>query len=73
MTIHFPFTQITDDHLLAAMQVFDLDNVLQVQEFAAMLDERTLPSTVGFFIEPAGPLGASAASRERAVHLSIRL
>ncbi|KAF8550614.1 hypothetical protein OG21DRAFT_1419421 [Imleria badia] len=59
-TLRFPFAQVTDDQLLTVIQVLSSDDAVRVQEFTAMLDDRTLLSTVGFFIELAGSLGLNA-------------
>ena len=60
LTIHFGLTQATDYRLLAAIKAFSSEDTVRVQEFTTMLDDRTLLPTLGFFIELAGPLGASA-------------
>ena len=60
LTIHFGLTQVTDYRLLTAIQAFSSEDTVRVQEFTTMLDDRTLLPTLGFLIELAGPLGASA-------------
>jgi len=59
LTIRIPSMQITDDQLLPAIQTFSSQDTIQVQEFTTVLDERSSLPAVGFFIELAGPLGAS--------------
>ncbi|KAG6381987.1 GH3 auxin-responsive promoter-domain-containing protein [Boletus reticuloceps] len=61
-TIHLAHTQITGEELLAATQALDADpeDVLHVQEFTTVIDDRAVPTTVGFFAELAEPLGPNA-------------
>ena len=59
LTIRLPgrLSQVTDYQLLAAIQTFSSEDTVRVQEFTAVLDDRTLLPTLGFFVELAGPLG----------------
>ncbi|KAF8141160.1 GH3 auxin-responsive promoter [Boletus edulis] len=61
-TIHLAHAQITGEELLTAIQALDADpeDVLHVQQFTTVIDDRAVPSTVGFFTELAGPLGPNA-------------
>ncbi|KAF8547319.1 hypothetical protein OG21DRAFT_1607449 [Imleria badia] len=58
--------QITDAQLLAAIQALnDADrqedsDVISVQEFTTVIDDRDVPPTVGFLVELAEPLGSNA-------------
>ena len=58
--IRLAHAPITDDQLLAAIQALNShpDDALRDQEFTTAIDERAVPATVGFFVEPWGPLGA---------------
>ncbi|KAG9312152.1 GH3 auxin-responsive promoter [Chiua virens] len=58
LTLRFPHTQITDLQLLAAIERLNSEDVIQVNEFTTMLDDRALPPSVCFLVELAGPLGA---------------
>ncbi|KAN0091561.1 GH3 auxin-responsive promoter domain containing protein [Tylopilus felleus] len=60
LTLRFPFTQITDDQLLASIHTFSSEDAVRVQEFTTVIDDRALLPTVGFFVELAGPLGPNA-------------
>ncbi|KAG6375687.1 GH3 auxin-responsive promoter [Boletus reticuloceps] len=60
LIIHFPFTQIIDDQLLAAIQDLTSEGTIRVHEFTTVLDDSALLPAVGFFIELDGPLGPSA-------------
>ena len=60
LTIRFGLTRVTDYQLLAAIRAFSSEDAVRVQEFTTMLDDRMLLPTLSFFIELAGPLGASA-------------
>ena len=58
-------TQITDAELLAAIHALNdaeqnASDALCVQEFTTMIDGREEPPTLGFLVELAEPLGASA-------------
>jgi hypothetical protein len=59
LTLRFGLTQVTEHQLLTAIQAFSSEDTVRVQEFTTALDDRMLLATVGFFIELAGPLGAS--------------
>lgn len=56
--IRLPRAHITEVHLLEAIKQISSEDTIQVQEFTSMLDNRTLPPTVGLFIELQRPLGA---------------
>ncbi|KAH0828160.1 GH3 auxin-responsive promoter-domain-containing protein [Lanmaoa asiatica] len=50
-------THVTEDQLLETIRVFSLEDVIEVQEFTTMVDNRAIVPTVGFFFELTGPLG----------------
>ncbi|KAF9221101.1 hypothetical protein BS17DRAFT_768874 [Gyrodon lividus] len=56
--IRFPHTLISDTHLVTAIQAISSEDVIQVYEFTAIVDDRKLPATVGYFVE--GPLGPNS-------------
>ncbi|KAG9312101.1 GH3 auxin-responsive promoter [Chiua virens] len=57
LTLRFTDRQITDGQLLAVVEGVSSDDVIRVLEFTTVMDDRTLPHAVGFFVELAGPLG----------------
>jgi hypothetical protein len=60
LTIRLLFMEVTDYQLLAAIQAMNSEDTVGVQEFTTALDDRALLPALDFFIELAGPLGASA-------------
>ncbi|KIJ13242.1 hypothetical protein PAXINDRAFT_14001 [Paxillus involutus ATCC 200175] len=54
-SIRLPHVLISDSHLVAAIRTISSEDVIQVHEFTAIVDDRTLPPTVGCFVE--GELG----------------
>ncbi|KAF8833581.1 hypothetical protein BDN67DRAFT_976531, partial [Paxillus ammoniavirescens] len=58
LSIRFPYMSVSDSDLTAAIQAISSEDVIQVHEFTAFLDDRKLPTTVGYFIE--GPLGPNS-------------
>ncbi|KIJ04582.1 hypothetical protein PAXINDRAFT_94548, partial [Paxillus involutus ATCC 200175] len=56
LSIRFPHALISDSTLLAAIQAISSEDIIQVHEFTAILDDRKRPVTVGYFVE--GELGA---------------
>ncbi|KAI6011785.1 GH3 auxin-responsive promoter [Pisolithus marmoratus] len=55
LAIRFPYAAITEAHLISVVQAINTEDIVQVQEFTAVLDQRELPQTVGFFLEIVGP------------------
>ncbi|KAF8835124.1 hypothetical protein BDN67DRAFT_975585 [Paxillus ammoniavirescens] len=49
---------VSDSDLTAAIQAISSEDMIRVHEFTAFLDDRKLPTTVGYFIE--GPLGPNS-------------
>ncbi|KAF8839600.1 hypothetical protein BDN67DRAFT_969812 [Paxillus ammoniavirescens] len=58
LSIRFPYMSVPDSDLIAAIQAISSEDVIQVHEFTTFLDDRKLPTTVGYFIE--GPLGPNS-------------
>ncbi|KIK80810.1 hypothetical protein PAXRUDRAFT_833328 [Paxillus rubicundulus Ve08.2h10] len=58
LSIRFPHVLIPDSDLVAAIQAISSEDIIQVHEFTAMVDDRTLPPTVGCFVE--GQLGPNS-------------
>ncbi|KAF8836519.1 hypothetical protein BDN67DRAFT_911028 [Paxillus ammoniavirescens] len=56
--IRFPQVLIPDSDLVAAIQAMSSEDIIQVHEFTAMVDDRTFPPTVGCFVE--GDLGPNS-------------
>ncbi|KIJ10893.1 hypothetical protein PAXINDRAFT_172025 [Paxillus involutus ATCC 200175] len=58
LSIRFPYMSVSDSDLVAAIQAISSEDIIQVHEFTAFLDDRKLPTTVGYLIE--GPLGPNS-------------
>ncbi|KIJ13239.1 hypothetical protein PAXINDRAFT_13998 [Paxillus involutus ATCC 200175] len=58
LSIRFPYMSVSDSDLIAAIQAISSEDIIQVHEFTAFLDDHKLPTTVGYFIE--GPLGPNS-------------
>lgn len=58
LAIHLTSVLISDSDIISALQAVTPD-VVQVNEFTAVLDDRHGTLTVGYLIEPAGALGPS--------------
>ncbi|KAF8835122.1 hypothetical protein BDN67DRAFT_975581, partial [Paxillus ammoniavirescens] len=58
LSIRFPYMLVSDSDLVAAIQAISSEDIIQVHEFTAFLDDRKLPRMVGYFIE--GPLGLNS-------------
>ncbi|KAF8833580.1 hypothetical protein BDN67DRAFT_976529 [Paxillus ammoniavirescens] len=58
LSIRFPYMSVSDSDLTAAIQAISSEDMIRVHEFTAFLDDRKLPTTVGYFIE--GPLGPNS-------------
>ncbi|KIJ06281.1 hypothetical protein PAXINDRAFT_140712 [Paxillus involutus ATCC 200175] len=58
LSIRFPHVLISDSDLVAAIQAMSCGDIIQVNEFTAIVDDRTLPQTVGCFVE--GELGPNS-------------
>ncbi|KAF8836518.1 hypothetical protein BDN67DRAFT_320800 [Paxillus ammoniavirescens] len=58
LSIRFPHALISDSDLVAAIQTMSSEDIIQVHEFTTIVDDRTLPATVGYFVE--GQLGPNA-------------
>ncbi|KAF8836521.1 hypothetical protein BDN67DRAFT_1014635 [Paxillus ammoniavirescens] len=58
LSIRFPHVMISDSDLVAAIQAINSEEIIQVNEFTAIVDDRTLPPTVGCFVE--GQLGPNS-------------
>ncbi|KIJ13241.1 hypothetical protein PAXINDRAFT_100828 [Paxillus involutus ATCC 200175] len=57
LSIRFPYMSVSDSGLVAAIQAISSE-IIQVHEFTTFLDDRKLPTTVGYFVE--GPLGPNS-------------
>ncbi|KAF8836527.1 hypothetical protein BDN67DRAFT_1014640 [Paxillus ammoniavirescens] len=55
LSIRFPHALISESDLVSAIQAISSEDIIQVQEFTVVLDDRELPATPGYFVE--GPLG----------------
>ncbi|KIJ13240.1 hypothetical protein PAXINDRAFT_170690, partial [Paxillus involutus ATCC 200175] len=58
LSIRFPYMSVSDGDLIAAIQAISSKDIIQVHEFTTFLDDRKLPTTVGYFIE--GTLGPNS-------------
>ncbi|KAF8836524.1 hypothetical protein BDN67DRAFT_974069 [Paxillus ammoniavirescens] len=58
LSIRFPHVLISDSDLVAAIQAINSEDMIRVNEFTAIVDDRTLPPTVGYFVE--GQLGRNS-------------
>ncbi|KIJ13250.1 hypothetical protein PAXINDRAFT_117446 [Paxillus involutus ATCC 200175] len=55
LSIQFSHASISDSDLVAAIRAMSSEDIIQVHEFTTIVDNRTLPPTVGCFVE--GDLG----------------
>ncbi|KIJ05378.1 hypothetical protein PAXINDRAFT_21352 [Paxillus involutus ATCC 200175] len=58
LSIRFPHVLISDSDLVAAIQAISSEDIIQVHEFTVVVDDRELPTTVGYFVE--GSLGSKS-------------
>ncbi|KIJ13247.1 hypothetical protein PAXINDRAFT_170699 [Paxillus involutus ATCC 200175] len=58
LSIRLPHVLIPDNDLVAAIQAMSSGDIIRVNEFTAIVDDRTLPPTVGCFVE--GELGPNS-------------
>ncbi|KAI6119507.1 GH3 auxin-responsive promoter [Pisolithus thermaeus] len=73
LAIRFPYTQITEAHLVSVIRSLDTEDIAKIQEFTAVVDSRELPQTVGFFLEIIGDIGPGAtAARQKAFEALVR-
>lgn len=57
LAIRLYYAMITEADLVKVVQAIDRQDIMQVHEFATVLDQRELPATVGLLVEIAGDLG----------------
>ncbi|KAI5989951.1 GH3 auxin-responsive promoter [Pisolithus albus] len=57
LAIRLPYAAITEAHLISVVRAIDTEDIVKVQEFTAIVDQRELPQTVGFFFEITGDAG----------------
>ncbi|KAI6028016.1 GH3 auxin-responsive promoter [Pisolithus microcarpus] len=60
LAIRLPYAAITEAHLVSVVRAIDTEDIVKVQEFTAIIDQRELPQTVGFFFETTGDTGRLA-------------
>ncbi|KAI5993123.1 GH3 auxin-responsive promoter, partial [Pisolithus marmoratus] len=60
LAIRFQYAVISEAHLVSVIQAMNTADIVNVQEFTAVVDRRDLPQTVGFFLEIRGDIGPSA-------------
>ncbi|KIK77127.1 hypothetical protein PAXRUDRAFT_167724 [Paxillus rubicundulus Ve08.2h10] len=59
LSIRFPYMSVSDSDLVTAIQaISESEDIIKVHEFTTILDDRKLPTTVGYFIE--GSLGPNS-------------
>jgi len=57
LAIRLYYAMITEADLVKVVQAIDRQDIMQVHEFATVLDQRELPATVGLLVEITGDLG----------------
>ncbi|KAI5992049.1 GH3 auxin-responsive promoter [Pisolithus marmoratus] len=60
LAIQFQYAAITEAHLVSIIQAINTEDIVKVQEFTAVVDQREPVQTVGFFLEIMGDTGPSA-------------
>ncbi|KAI6012974.1 GH3 auxin-responsive promoter [Pisolithus marmoratus] len=60
LAIRFPYAAITEAHLVTVVRAINREDIVNVQEFTAVVDQREFPQTVGFFLEIVGDIGRTA-------------
>ncbi|KAI6111051.1 GH3 auxin-responsive promoter [Pisolithus sp. B1] len=57
LEIRLPHALITETDLLSVVYAFSGEDIVEVQEFTAVVDDRKLPLTLGFFVSITGNIG----------------
>ncbi|KAI6124343.1 GH3 auxin-responsive promoter [Pisolithus thermaeus] len=57
LAIRLPYAAITEAHLVSVVRAINTEDIMKVQEFTAIVDQREHPQTVGFFFEIIGDIG----------------
>ncbi|KAI6006357.1 GH3 auxin-responsive promoter [Pisolithus marmoratus] len=57
LAIQFQYAAITEAHLVGIVQAINTEDIVKVQEFTAIVDQREPAQTVGFFLEIMGDTG----------------
>jgi hypothetical protein len=60
MGIRFPFFSVTEQDLRVVMSSVAPNMLVKVVNWTAMLDNRCVPDTIGFFVELAGDRGMAS-------------
>ncbi|KIK14917.1 hypothetical protein PISMIDRAFT_342535 [Pisolithus microcarpus 441] len=72
LAIRLPYAAITEAHLVSVVRAIDTEDIVKVQEFTAIIDQRELPQTVGFFFETTGDTGHLAKfARQKAFEVLV--
>ncbi|KIK22599.1 hypothetical protein PISMIDRAFT_651535, partial [Pisolithus microcarpus 441] len=73
LAVRLWYAEITEAHLVSIIRALSTEDIAKVQEFAAVVDMRELPQTVGFFIEIIGDIGpGGTAARQKAFEALTR-
>ncbi|KAI6124025.1 GH3 auxin-responsive promoter [Pisolithus croceorrhizus] len=62
LEIRLPHALITETDLLSVVYAFSGEDIVEVQEFTAVVDDRKLPLTLGFFVSITGNIGPNVKS-----------
>ncbi|KAI6038809.1 GH3 auxin-responsive promoter [Pisolithus marmoratus] len=57
LEIRLSHVAISEANLVCAIRSINTEDIVKVQEFTAVIDQRQLPQTVGFFLEITGDIG----------------
>ncbi|KAI6129045.1 GH3 auxin-responsive promoter [Pisolithus croceorrhizus] len=62
LEIRLPHALITETDLLSVVYAFSGEDIVEVQEFTTVVDDRKLPLTLGFFVSITGNIGPNVQS-----------
>ncbi|KIO03995.1 hypothetical protein M404DRAFT_597959 [Pisolithus tinctorius Marx 270] len=62
LQLRLPHAMITETDLVSAIHAISGEDVVEVQEFTTVVDDRKFPHTVGFFVSVAGEIGPNVKS-----------